>query len=268
MIKKVSFLALLLLVIGVVGSIVTFSSLNNKVNVSEVQPIESGQITSLKIDTVATDVELITIQNEDEARVELVGKTTERLQSKVVVKTDEEALTVEVRSKKNKWFNFDFYMPTLTLKVFIPEKLYDSVQINGVSTDISIQNIAAKSLTIETVSGDIDGEVLRFNRGKLKSVSGDVRLEEIEGEVEVNLESGDVSLFMNDLTKSVKVKTISGDIEVVSSKEPTDVTFDVSTISGDVNLFDKYNNSATIGNGSAVIELEATSGDISVIASN
>ena len=136
------------------------------------------------------------------------------------------------------------------------------------TTDISIQNIAAKSLTIETVSGDIDGEVLQFDSGQLKSVSGDVRLEEIEGEVEVNLESGDVSLFMNDLTKSVKVKTISGDIEVVSSKEPTDVTFDVSTISGDVNLFDKYNNSATIGNGSAVIELEATSGDISVIASN
>ena len=81
MIKKVSFLALLLLVIGVVGSIVTFSSLNNKVNVSEVQPIESGQITSLKIDTIATDVELITIQNEDEAGVRFMVSGFVELQS-------------------------------------------------------------------------------------------------------------------------------------------------------------------------------------------
>ena len=35
-------------------------------------------------------------------------------------------------------------------------------------------------------------------------------------------------------------KQFSGDIKIESVKEPTDVKFEVSTSSGDVNLFDKY----------------------------
>ena len=263
MIKKLSFLASLLLIIGVIGSIATFSSVNNEIITSnETQHILNDKITSIQIDVESTDVEFIPVQRMDKARIELVSENGETLKEHFAVEDEGETLLISQQSKNEKWFNFNPFMQSRTLKIYAPEKMYNTLNINGVSTDIFLQNVEAKSMNISTVSGDIEGENINAEGSVIETVSGDIQLENIQGEMKTVTASGDVFMSMTEISESVNVKTTSGDIDITSIKEPSDVTFDVSTSAGDINLFDKYNSDAKIGKGTIIIQLETSSGDI------
>ena len=110
--------------------------------------------------------------------------------------------------------------------------------INTVSGDCEAKNIQADSLHLRTVSGDFEIAVLEvFGELKLKSVSGDfelknavagpTRLDSVSGDLEgyefypaeisMKTISGDVCIENTDSTKSIKVtskKSMSGDIKI------------------------------------------------------
>ncbi|MCC3359390.1 DUF4097 family beta strand repeat-containing protein [Bacillus sp. REN16] len=262
MIKKLSLLALLVFFIGVIGSVVTYGSMNNKVSINEKKLIENENITSIQIDVDSTDVEFITVRSMDEARVELVGKSVENTINDFSVKEEGETLSISLQPENSKWFNFKLYLPTLKLKIFAPEKMYNNVYVNGSSSDVNWQSLKAKSIEISTVSGDVHAESTHSEKMTVKTVSGDVYMERIQGEIETVTVSGDVFISTSELSHSIYGKTTSGDIDIESVKEPTDIKFEVSTSSGDVNLFDKYNNNAKMGKGDVLIQLKTDSGDI------
>ena len=262
MIKKLSLIALLVFFIGVIGSVVTYGSMNNKVSINEKKLIENENITSIQIDVDSTDVELITVRSMDEARVELVGKSVENTINDFSVKEEGETLSISLQPENSKWFNFKLYFPTLKLKIFAPEKMYNNVYVNGSSADVNWQSLKAKSIEISTVSGDINAKKINSERMFVRTVSGDVAMEDVQGRIETVTESGDVFISNSEISHSINAKTVSGDINIKSIKEPTDVEFDVDTSSGDVNLFDKYQNNAQVGKGTILIQLETDSGDI------
>ena len=299
MIKKLSLLALLLFFIGVIGSAVTYGSINNKITINEKKQIENENITSIQIDGDSTDVEFISVRSMDEARVELVGESVENTVNDFSVKEEGEILSISLQSENEKWFNFNLYIPILKLKIFVPEKMYNNVHVNGFSSDVFLQNLEAKSIEISTDSGDVKAENINSEKMTVKTFSGDVYMEHVQGAIKavtdsgdlnvldapvksfdartysgmIKLEkvkgilttktdSGDVFISTSEISQSIHGKTFSGDIKIESVKEPTDVKFEVSTFSGDVNLFNKYNNNAKMGKGNVSIQLETDSGDI------
>jgi DUF4097 and DUF4098 domain-containing protein YvlB len=86
-----------------------------------------------------------------------------------------------------------------------------SIEANGVSTDITVTGSRGESITLETVSGDLEVEASP-QRIELHSVSGDV---EFSGE-----------------TKRSTVETVSGEITIVGAGGEVSL----STVSGDVTL--------------------------------
>ncbi|MCC3357160.1 DUF4097 family beta strand repeat-containing protein [Bacillus sp. REN16] len=302
MIKKLTLLALLLFLIGVIGSVVTYGSMNKEVKINDKKPIENENITSIQIDVDSTDIEFISVPRMDEARVELVGTGVENTIHDFSVKEEGETLFVSLQSENKKWFSFNFYIPALKLKIFAPEKMYNSVKIKSFSSDVLVQKLQSKTIDLETDSGDVKVENITSEKMTLKTFSGDVhmehvqgaietvtdsgdlyvldapvksfgavtfsgdiKLEKINGEISTKTDSGDVFISTSEISQSIHGKTFSGDIKIESEKEPEDISFEVSTFSGDVNLFDKYKNNAEIGNGTILIQLETDSGDITVI---
>lgn len=299
MVKKLSFVALLLVVIGAIGSAVTYGSMNKEVTIHEKKPIQNETINSIQVNVDSTDVEFIPVSTMEEARVELVGRGVENTISEFSVEEDGQTLSISLQSGNEKWFNFNFYIPTLKLKIFAPEKMYQHVNIKGFSSDlfvenlqstttnlstdsgdVKIENIMSEEMTVKTFSGDIymkqvEGAIeTKTDSGDLYvqdapvtsfgaiTFSGDIKLEKIQGALNTKTDSGDVFISTSEISKAIYSKTFSGDIKIEAEKEPTDIQFEVSTFSGDVNLFDKYQNNAIVGEGATIIQLETDSGDI------
>ena len=265
MVKKASLLALCLIVIGIVGSIVTFSSGNKSSVVNETKKIQVAEIHDLTIKAETTDIEIMENKDGDEVIIELVGKTNKIEQLDFSVNVKDSTLFIDVAEDKPiQLFNINFKSPDLTLNVYLPTKTFNRIDINGVSSDVYIENMNASTLKLETVSGDIEGEASKSDQTNIKTVSGDLEIQEIIGELTIQTTSGDIDLSNFELLEPIDIKTVSGDIHISTLNEPNNVLYNVKSVSGDINLFDQFSSNAKIGTGALSIKLETVSGDIAI----
>lgn len=267
MVKKLLITALLLIVIGVVGCIFTFKSIIKTNEINEEKSIDYENIDAIQINTIATNVEIIASKDQTQASFHLQGKIKSSKKPQLSVKVEGTKLIVDLKEKSNNfWFQIgpNISSGTLKLKVYVPEKLLNTFAIDTVSGDLYIENIQTNTLTFSSISGDINGEKLQSENTTIESVSGEVEIKEITGKVNISSTSGDIELSMKDLIYPMQVESTSGDIEIQIENEPTDVAFQVNSVSGNIHIFDKYTGNATIGKGSILAKIETISGDISV----
>jgi DUF4097 and DUF4098 domain-containing protein YvlB len=152
-----------------------------------------------------------------------------------------------------KFPNFSFGGEGVNLRVKVPRG--SEVDATAVSADVlstgvtgaqrlksvsgSIKaDIAQSDIEAKTVSGDV---ALR-GQGKpaelhLTTISGSIRLEHGAGDVEANTTSGEINMQL-DSGRSIRMRTISGDL-VFRGSLAKDADVDVQTVSGDVKLHAK-----------------------------
>jgi DUF4097 and DUF4098 domain-containing protein YvlB len=97
-------------------------------------------------------------------------------------------------------------------------------------------DIGQSDIEAKTVSGDV---VLRGQGGKpsqlhLTSISGSIRLEHGSGDVEANSTSGSLSVQL-DTARSVRMRTISGEVSL-RGKLTKDADVDAQTVSGGIRM--------------------------------
>jgi DUF4097 and DUF4098 domain-containing protein YvlB len=136
------------------------------------------------------------------------------------------------------------------LKLVVPAEA--SIVAEGVSSDITVEGSRGKSVTAESVSGDVAvaAEVPRVElssvsgdvefkgssmRTTVESVSGDIELEGISGEVSISTVSGDAKLGAGDINRG-QFETVSGTMELAFSA-PDGGKITVESMNGDVFLY-------------------------------
>lgn len=268
MLKKLTVAAILLTILGIGGSVLTYTASNQSIDMNESQTINYENIDAIEIETISTDVEIIASNDQQDARIELKGRTNDTNPPVLSVKEQGSKLIIDLQSEKKdiQWFQLspNFAPDTLALKVYVPEKLLNSITVGGVSADLYLDNIHAETMTFKSTSGDIDAYNLQFENAYIQTVSGDVGIDELVGKIAIKTTSGDISLAMMSLSYPIQIDSTSGDVELVTENELTDVKFKIQSVSGDINILDEYNGSTVIGNGTTLAEIETTSGDISV----
>lgn len=199
-----------------------------------------------------------------------LGKGAEKLE----VRGDSGSVDIAVkyphlRGGWNFWGRSDSGEPTL-LEVTIPQRA--SLDVEAVSADVDVQQMAGKRLSVSSVSGRIEvtasspgeadlenvsGDILAkitTPRAQVESVSGDVQLQGgLDGEVSVETVSGDVDLVARSLSQ-LKLSSVSGDITARTALRP-DAEVEGETLSGALTL---HLPRAT----SASLHVETFSGDI------
>jgi DUF4097 and DUF4098 domain-containing protein YvlB len=156
------------------------------------------------------------------------------------------------------------------LVVRVPAK--SSIAVNTVSADIVVQNVAGTQ-RLQSVSADVtteagtedvecktvSGDIAVVGSGRptlltITTISGDVRVQRVGGEINANTVSGNVDLNLGDTSRS-RLRSTSGDLNLYG-KLVGEARLDVESISGDVRI----KLSQPIG---AEFDLSSFNGDIS-----
>lgn len=177
---------------------------------------------------------------------------------------DGNTVNVHVRTKRHNGRSID-----TDLVIYVPER--STVKVGGVSVDIEVSDVQGPQ-RLATVSGDIRSQVYeadidaetvsgdievrgggKTSRTHLNTVSGDIDVLDLAGEIEITSVSGDLSVAGGRWSR-VSANTTSGDFDF-DGELPGNARLDVETISGDLEIFFK-------GKLSAEIDIETFNGDV------
>ncbi|MDM5428711.1 MULTISPECIES: DUF4097 family beta strand repeat-containing protein [Bacillus] len=283
--KKLSIIAGIIFIIGIVGSLFTYRSIAT-VPISEEKVINNNNVSSVIIDTNNVRVN-INPTTESNMKVTLDGEVNPNIKRTLATDEKDSTLLISYKEKQQSWFNFNFniseVLVPLTLNVYLPEKQYDSLKIsnnngyvsakqqNTTHFDINTSNgrvelreINSQKINAETNNGSMDFKDITAQNIHVKSNNGRIMLDHVEGELEGQSKNGSLSLKTNELDRNLNFTTHNGKINIETEKEPTNVQFNVSVDNGKANILNKYNGNAVIGKGENQIKLNTHNGSISV----
>jgi hypothetical protein len=134
------------------------------------------------------------------------------------------------------------------------------IQIGGLSVGglryrLRVRTPRGAELAVQTAAAEVHARG-SYRSAEIKSVSGDVTMDEVAGDAAITTTSGDVRL--QSAGGSLRLKTVSGDARV----EHVGGTATVQTVSGDMNVAD-IGSSATAKSVSGELELNVREGEIS-----
>lgn len=278
-IKLISLIALILLVVGIIGSLFTFKSAHQSEEITKSESIDSEGIENLNILTNNSRIEVLPT-NDSDITAELLTKNKKH---ELLAKVEDATLFIEVKDKQRSFISLDFFSFGTTLTVYVPERVYDSLQVESDNGRITIEeiqsnevnvkadngrielgNIDSHTVTVQSSNGRIAVENIKSSTINTNSSNGKIILNHVEGDISGKTNNGAIELVTKDLDRSIELETDNGKINIQTEQEPTNVTFDVRVDNGKVRIFDSSNWDTVIGNGENLIKLKTNNGGITV----
>lgn len=293
-------LAFLLLLLGGIGTAVTYASYD-PVEVQETAVNDGEGITG--IDIRVNNEKLIVLPSSEETfRAELQGSGKARDKDRLSMKKEGGNLVIGTERQRNPIFSFNFLKRSLTLTVYVPERMYERLdievdngaievhdlqakQINASSDNgrVTMRNIISDKASISTSNGrvelrDIASSELNAhsNNGKIimqkveadalqfTTNNGRIELDAVNGELRGRTNNGGISVKTDHMDRQMDLETDNGSIEIQTENEPTNAILDVRTDNGKVTIFDQENWNSVIGDGENQIKLNTNNGSITV----
>jgi len=261
--KKISIIALILIGIGVAGCLLTFRAVDKGVAIHEEKTFDSSKITEVEISSDNSHVEVVPTKGA-EAKVEVSGKGPKDMKKEFLAAVEGNALIVKWRGEHKGFIDFPIMTESLTIKVTLPEKQYKSMMIHTDNGEIQAAGLNADQLTADTNNGRIELKEIASKNVEVEADNGKLMLDHVSGKIKGKTNNGQINVKTIDLERSIQLETDNGRIEIVTEKEPENVAFDVHVDNGRVNILDKYEGNAVIGDGDHVIKLKTNNGKISV----
>lgn len=281
-VKKIAVIALALLLVGVIGSIFTVRSVLGSDVISETIEINDEAFDQIAIKTNNATVELLPTDDET-TTVEFTGNRKNDQKYDVNADVDGNLLSITVKEKWLKFFSFDFSFSSPTLTVHVPEKEYETIQIDTDNGRVDANELEANEVNITTSNGRAYASGLEVNeinvitnngRIELKDIkstvvtseadNGEIRLENVDGKLTGSTSNGKITLITEHLDRPIEFRTSNGRIHIQTENEPTNALFDVKVDNGKVRIFGDSNWDTVIGDGDNLIKLTTNNGGITV----
>jgi DUF4097 and DUF4098 domain-containing protein YvlB len=196
---------------------------------------------SVEINNVSGSIEL---QGWDKAQVEVTGTAGSDVEA-VAVSGDPAHVSVQVISRQNRFWGSE---GAAHLIVHVPAK--SSVTVTLVSSDFTVGGLLG-DLKLQSVSGEVKGEVggdvhagsvsgniqlkaLAAKAITVKTVSGDITLSGGSGETDATSVSGTIKVEEGTQTRA-HFKSVSGDVSATLGMS-SDAQIDGESVSGDIKL--------------------------------
>ncbi|WP_043932458.1 DUF4097 family beta strand repeat-containing protein [Bacillus sp. EB01] len=262
-IKKISIVALVLLLVGITGSLLTVNGKSQSESIKEERIFNDENYTNIEIKGDNAGVEIIPANNST-TRVELVGDAKKDREYTFDADIQKNTLSVNLDEKQLKFYNFGFSDSALAIKVYLPKKLYNTLRLDVRNGSVKAEGIDIKDATVNTINGTIDLKDLKTSTITARSNNGKIVLEDIEGDISGSVINGSISFVTDHLDRNMNFDTMNGKIEIQTKKEPTNATIDVEITNGKVDILGDSTRDSVFGNGENLIKLITINGDITV----
>src|SRR5690625_4838852 len=148
MIKRISIIALVLLLVGIIGSIFTINTQLNQGEVEDEKIITSSDFNNIEL---YSDNTKITLSSTDDAnaKIELIGNYSLH---EMTADVEKDTLKVNVKTK-NKLFSLDFFLGSLSLTVYVPKKIYENIQVKSNNGRLNVAELEGNTIQAETDNG-------------------------------------------------------------------------------------------------------------------
>lgn len=262
-IKRLSVIALLLVVVGVVGGFLTYSSAPQQ-TVKTIEKIVHEEFNSVKITSDNAYVDIIPT-GDSVAKIEFVTNGANDSKSGFTSKIIGKTLSITVKDKWERVFKFGFYPESSQhLTIFLPKKQYESMRVENGNGQVQVERLKISDVEVSLINGEVKLNRLTTENIKVDSGNGKIQLKDVAGKIEGSTVNGEIYLSTKALNQPIQLKSANGELIIQTEKEPTNVRFDVSVANGDINILNKYTGSTTIGKGENLIKLTTVNGEVSV----
>jgi len=264
-IKKISFVMGIIFIVGLGGSFITYKSGENKVSLEEIQYFNASNIDELQIETINTRINIYPT-SEEEIKVSLVGETTKNMNYFLDVnfEEDEGILRVEVEEEQIGWVNLNFFGGFVELSIYLPRKQYDLLDINTVNGAITMRDVQATAIQMESRNGKVEAEGVFSEMMSIRNTNGRVGIKNSEGDLTVQTTNGHIDFISETIDQKVDLKTTNGRILMELEKEPENATFELSTLNGSATIFGESLREKVFGEGENKVQLFTTNGRIQI----
>ena len=253
--KKIALItAAVCLIGGIIISLTAFANMNYDITKLDTFVKETNEVVirdkfnSINIDDTFSDIRLLPSADK---KCMVVFHEGENIHHKATVNNNTLDISCNDTTFSEDFLFSGFFFHKISVELYLPEKEYNSLDINLSSGDIKVDDAFwFKSVSFKNHSGDIS-----FNAGAgslaLECSSGDIILSGVKADdITAECSSGDIDLTSIEC-KNIDSQCSSGDIQlknVVSADK-----LSAKTSSGDIELRECDGKN---------VELEATSGDI------
>ncbi|MBQ7841661.1 MAG: DUF4097 family beta strand repeat protein [Lachnospiraceae bacterium] len=188
--------------------------------------IPSDVIHAIEINLTNGDVEL-NCSSDPNAPVEVMGDTDE-IETAI---TEDGTLIIRQGNTASATFFFKRGMRYSDIEVTLPQRLWDSISVKTTNGDIHADDpIASREFHATATSGDLYVSNVNSERMNLRSISGDIRADRLNGNLHAETKSGDVDV--EGTFGICELISISGDVSFLGESQE----LSGSSTSGDVNL--------------------------------
>lgn len=264
-IKKVIKIALLLVVISIGFSLLAAkihgtsifesykatSTSKGKGSIDEIKEFNTKDISNIFVDAVSSDVNIF-LSKDNNIKIHFHGTASELSKAPKLETTQSgDKLEIAIKHPKQIMSIINFSLDT-KVDVYIPENYKKSISIETVSGEISIDKLEADDFKAHTTSGDIDinsivASITDFNSvsgtinikellsksSGFSTTSGDIKIDKITGDIKSNSVSGSIKALYKEFNNDIDAETVSGDVEVGLPKA-SEFKVDFSTTSGEL----------------------------------
>lgn len=276
--NKLTKIALVLIVIGVIGSLLTIRSARDTSDwETKEQSFPANDLVNIEIESMDAEVEILPTTDAEVT----VSYTNLNADQHLTTDVDDGKLFVQVDYKQ--WFNIRFFQPRPTLTVHLPEKTYEQLKVNNDNGDIKADRLQAGEIMLSTNNGqivvnDIEGSILHADsdNGKIEisqvitqqidahTHNGKITLHDVEGNITSQTDNGDISLTTIALDQMIDFSTDNGRITIQTEQEPTNAVLDLRTDNGRIKVFGQSDWNTVIGDGEHVVKLVTKNGNITI----
>lgn len=216
--------------------------------------VSESSIHSIDVDWIDGDISVVPYDGDD---IILTESSNKELDDEYCLRYRIKNGELQIEYCKSKYYigldlseadNF----PIKTLEIKVPKGLAESLlelSVDAISSDVQLEDIGTKELSIETISGNLTGNLL------------------LADEITFDSTSGSMDLKLSHCPSSLEMYTISGDCTVYLPKKSS-LTCEFDTLSGDFDSeFDiafEDEDEYIIGSGKASFEFSSTSGDMTI----
>lgn len=242
-------------------------------NIAQEFAIEVEGKKDVSIEVIATDVTLIT-EERDDILVSYIkyDPKDENLYHLIVEEDSKKVKITEKKMKETSGFSFNFSTSGRELLVRLPRKYKESLSVKTISGDLDMNYLDSDFFRFTSVSGDIKADIIYSVNTLIKTTSGDCSIDLFRGSMMFNSVSGDIKMKYEAFDGDFSMKSVSGDARLYL---PNNSEFEVvgKSMSGDM----KYDFPLTIigtkkrgrlrgkvGSDDLKIAFTSTSGDLNI----